>query len=478
MIDPFLDSRRSILAGENTCEALAESYLARIERQNPSLNAFVHVDPAFTLAAARDVDRRIAEGEAPGLAGLMLGVKDVICQKGQPVQCASRMLEGFESLIDSTALARLVDAGAVVLGRTNCDEFAMGSSTENSVFGPARNPHDRTRVTGGSSGGSAAAVAADLCQVALGSDTGGSIRQPASFCGVAGLKPTYGRVSRFGLVAYASSFDSIGPFARGLGDLAAVFSHLAGHDPKDNTSADEPVADYSAAGGRLEGVRIGLPSEYFDPGLDGETARLVHESIARMKRAGASTHEISLPHTDYGIAAYYVLTTAEASSNLSRYDGVRYGHRAQGATDLQELYVRSRSEGFGPEVKRRIMLGTYALSSGYYDAYYGKAQRVRTLIRQDFDKAFDEVDIIATPAAPGPAFPLGSRMEDPLSMYLSDVYTVTANLAGIPGLVVPAGSSQEGLPIGIQLLGPAFSEAELIRAGRVAWTPSLSVIPS
>lgn len=471
MRNSFLEAQASLFEGTISCREIAEEHLRRIEAENPALNAFVHVDPEATLQAADHVDVRVSAGERPALAGLMLGVKDVICQTGQPVTCSSRMLQGFESLIDSTALAGLVEAGAVVVGRTNCDEFAMGSSNENSTYGRARNPIDHDLVTGGSSGGSAAAVAAGLCHVALGSDTGGSIRQPAAFCGVAGLKPTYGRVSRFGLVAYASSFDSIGPFANGLEDLAAVFQVLAGHDPQDNTSADVPVPDYRAGleGPTLEGVRVGLPTEYFDPSLDPEIAAAVAISVERMKDAGATPVEISLPHTRYGIAAYYVLTTAEASSNLARYDGVRYGHRTEQPTDLQDLYVRSRTEGFGPEVKRRIMLGTYVLSSGYYDAYYAKAQRVRTLIRQDFQKAFEGVDVIATPATPGPAFTAGSHADDPLSMYLSDIYTVTANLAGIPGLVVPAGKTSGGLPVGIQLLGPAFSEAELLRAGSVCW---------
>ncbi|MFT5143239.1 MAG: aspartyl-tRNA(Asn)/glutamyl-tRNA(Gln) amidotransferase subunit A [Rhodothermales bacterium] len=477
MTNPFLEAQADLFAGAVSCRQLAERYLKRIDAQNASLNAFVHLDQAQTLADADAVDARVLRGERPALAGLMLAVKDVICQAGQPVQCGSRILEGFRSLIGSTALSRLTDAGAVVLGRTNCDEFAMGSSNENSVFGRAKNPHDLDRVPGGSSGGSAAAVAAGLCHVALGSDTGGSIRQPAAFCGVAGLKPTYGRVSRYGLVAYASSFDSIGPLAQGLGDLAAVMQVIAGHDAQDNTSVPEPVPDFANEMSRsVEGMRVGLPEEYFDPGLDAEIAAGVQGAIARLHEAGATTHSVSLPHTRYGIAAYYVLTTAEASSNLARYDGVRYGHRSgtgQGldGSALQNMYVASRSEGFGDEVKRRIMLGTYVLSSGYYDAYYAKAQKVRTLIRQDFQNAFDNVDVIATPATPGPAFLAGSRTDDPLSMYLSDVYTVTANLAGIPGLVVPAGQTSRRLPIGVQFLGKAFHEAELLRAGSVAWAP-------
>jgi aspartyl-tRNA(Asn)/glutamyl-tRNA(Gln) amidotransferase subunit A len=475
--DPFLVAQRDLFAGAVSCRGLAEGFLERIHARNDALNLFVLLDAERTLEAADVVDRRIAGGERPPLAGLMLAVKDVICEEGQPVTCASRILDGFTSLIGSTALFRLKDAGAVVLGRTNCDEFAMGSSNENSVYGRPRNPHRPDRVTGGSSGGSAAAVAANLCHVALGSDTGGSVRQPASFCGVAAMKPTYGRVSRFGLVAYASSFDCIGPIAEGLGDLAAVMQVLAGPDEKDNTSADQPVPEFGAGlGESVRGLRVGLPREYFDSGLGAETAACVERSVQRLKDQGATVQDVSLPHTRYGIAAYYVLTTAEASSNLARYDGVRFGHRTReplpaDGTALEEMYVRSRTEGFGDEVKRRIMLGTYALSSGYYDAYYGKAQRVRTLVRQDFERVFCDVDVLVTPVTPGPAFKAGSRTTDPLSMYMSDVYTVSANLAGIPGLVVPAGASSDGLPIGVQILGPAFAEPTLLRAGSAASVP-------
>ncbi len=471
MTDRFLAAQRDLFAGSVSCRQTAEGFLARIRAENAELNAFVLVDEQRVLNATEAVDARVAAGEKPRLAGLMLGVKDVICEAGQPVQCASRILGGFTSLIGSTALERMTAEGAVVLGRTNCDEFGMGSSNENSIYGRTPNPHDPTRVTGGSSGGSAAAVAAGLCHVALGSDTGGSVRQPASFCGVSALKPSYGRVSRFGLVAYASSFDCIGPMAAGLGDLAAVMDVIAGHDEKDSTCSTHPVPDFSSAlRESVEGLRVGLPREYFDEGLGAETAACVKESVQRLADQGAMVRDISLPHTRYGIATYYILSTAEASSNLARYDGVRYGHRSkvEAPTDpasLEAMYFQSRSEGFGEEVKRRIMLGTYVLSSGYYDAYYAKAQRVRSLIRKDFEKAFLEVDVIATPVAPGPAFRAGSKAEDPLSMYLSDIYTVTANLAGLPGLVVPAGSSSEGLPIGVQFLGPAFSEPTLLSAG-------------
>ncbi|HET6567930.1 MAG TPA: amidase family protein, partial [Rhodothermales bacterium] len=440
------------------------------------------------------------------LTGMVMAVKDVICIQGQRVTCGSRILEDFRSLYSATAVERLHEAGAIFIGKTNCDEFAMGSSNENSHFGPVRNPRNPDYVPGGSSGGSAAAVAAGMCHTALGTDTGGSIRQPAAFCGVVGLKPTYGRVSRYGLVAYASSFDCMGPFARTIEDAAAVLGIIAGHDRWDSTSAQVPVPDYRAAlQGSVAGLRIGLPRQYFAEGLDAGVRNMLEEQVAALKELGARVVEVSLPHTDYGIAAYYVLATAEASSNLARYDGIRYGYRAdlkdvrrsleserralvdaladaeaigddtelaalRGRLDaqdsfLQRLYVQTRTEGFGEEVKRRIMLGTYVLSSGYYDAYYAKAQKVRTLIRRDFDAALEEVDVILTPATPSPAFRIGEKTDDPLEMYLSDVYTVTANLAGIPGLVVPIGDHPDGLPVGLQLLGRPFDEASLFRTG-------------
>ena len=506
----FSDVRRALDREETSIEALVSSFLERIEAQNNTLGAFLHVDGEGALHHARYLDSQRARGHRRPLDGLVLGIKDVICVKGRPVTCGSRMLEGFESLYDATAVARLRDAGAVFIGKTNCDAFAMGSSNENSHFGPVRNPAHPDYVPGGSSGGSAAAVAAGLCHVALGTDTGGSIRQPAAFCGTVGLKPTYGRVSRYGLVAFASSFDTMGPITRSVEDAAVLLGAMAGHDRQDATSADVPVPDYAEAlGHSIRGVRIGLPKEYFADGLDDAIRQAIEGQIDVLREEGAEIKEVSLPHTAYGIAAYYVLATAEASSNLARYDGVRYGHRAElkagqqalaeqrratqtalkaaaadgdddrvavlqeeadGQTSaLRRLYTRSRTEGFGDEVKRRIMLGTYVLSSGYYDAYYAKAQRVRALVRHDFDCAFEEVDVLLTPATPTPAFRLGEKADDPLAMYLSDVYTVAANLAGVPGLVVPIGQhpGPPPLPIGLQLLGRHFDEAHLFQVGDV-----------
>lgn len=477
----YADARRALEQGETSCEALVSSFLERIEAENARLNAFISVDAAGALAQARTLDQRLSQGEPlPPLGGLVLAVKDVICIKDQRVTCGSRMLENFVSLYDATVIERLRAAGAIFIGKTNCDEFAMGSSNETSYFGPARNPINPDYVPGGSSGGSAVAVAAKMCHAALGSDTGGSIRQPAAFCGVVGLKPTYGRVSRYGLVAYASSLDTIGPFAHTVEDVARLLQVMAGVDRWDSTSAPVAVPDYVAALDRpMQGLRIGLPREYFAEGLDPEIRQVLEKRAAQLEAAGAVVQEVSLPHTEYGIAAYYILATAEASSNLARYDGIRYGYRADvqqirrelaesGSDDavIYRLYVRSRSEGFGTEVKRRIMLGTYVLSAGYYEAYYAKAQRVRRLIRQDFDRAFEQVDVLLTPASPTPPFPLGSKLSDPLEMYLSDVYTVTANLAGIPGLVVPVGTHSSGFPVGAQLLGRHFDEATLLQVGK------------
>ena len=505
----FADARQALDNDETSCEALVSSFLSTIEADNERLNIFLDVDDTGALHHARYLDSRRAKGDDRPLAGLILAVKDVICIKGRQVTCASHILENFESLYDATAIERLRDAGAIFIGKTNCDEFAMGSSNENSYFGPVRNPRDENYVPGGSSGGSAAAVAAGMCHAALGSDTGGSIRQPAAFCGVVGLKPTYGRVSRYGLVAYASSFDSIGPFGHSVEDVAQILNVIAGHDKWDSTCASVPVPDYTKAlTGSVRGVRIGLPKEYFAEGLDDDIRRMLHAQVEQLKEAGAEIKEVSMPHTEYGVATYYVLTTAEASSNLARYDGIRYGYRtdlkamkqemaeekqtletALAAADadgdvakvadlreqldaqdavLNRLYIQTRTEGFGDEVKRRIMLGTYVLSSGYYDAYYGKAQRVRSLIRSDFDRAFEEVDVLLTPATPTPAFELGSKTSDPMEMYLSDIYTVTANLAGVPGLVVPIGDHPSGLPVGMQLLGRHFDEALLLQVGDVA----------
>jgi len=507
----FADARRALDNDETSCQELVSSFLGAIDAANDRLNAFTFVDVEGALAEARRLDDRRIRGADLPLAGLVLAVKDVICIKDWKVTCASRILSTFESLYDATVIARLREAGAVFIGKTNCDQFAMGSSNENSFFGPVRNPHNAAYVPGGSSGGSAAAVAAGLCHAALGSDTGGSVRQPAAFCGVVGLKPTYGRVSRYGLVAYASSLDCIGPLARSVEDVARLLGVMAGVDPWDATSAPVAVPDFTRSlTGSVQGVRIGLPAEYFAEGLDDDVRRLIEVQVGRLRAAGAEVKEVALPHTEYGVATYYILAAAEASSNLARFDGVRYGYRADlgavrrglaeernaleaavavavAAGDvrqanrvraqietqdslLQRIYVQSRTEGFSDEVKRRIMLGTYVLSAGYYDAYYGKAQRVRSLIRSDFDRAFEAVDVLLTPAAPTPAFPLGSMLEDPLEMYLSDIYTVTANLAGIPGLVVPIGvhPGGRGLPVGMQLLGRPFDEETLLRVGDVA----------
>jgi aspartyl-tRNA(Asn)/glutamyl-tRNA(Gln) amidotransferase subunit A len=412
------------------------------------------------------MDARLAAGESlPPLGGVPVAVKDVILTRGVRTTCASRILEGYVAPYDSTAVTRLESAGACILGKTNCDEFAMGSSTENSGYFATRNPHDFTRVPGGSSGGSAAAVAANLAAAALGSDTGGSIRQPAAFCGVVGLLGTYGRVSRFGLVAFASSLDHIGPFGRSVGDVALVLQVIAGRDPMDSTSADVPVADYlTTLGDSVRGMKVGVPEEYF-AGLSPAIGDNIHKGIQLLEELGCAIVAINLPHTDYAVPCYYIIATAEASSNLARYDGVRYGFRSSVYEDLSEMYEKTRDRGFGAEVKRRIMLGTYVLSSGYYDAYYLKAQRVRSLITRDFQEAFDEVDVIVTPTSPIPAFRIGERVDDPLQMYLADIYTVTADLAGIPGISVPCGKTRGDppLPVGMQLLAKHFDEARLLQ---------------
>jgi len=449
--------------GRVSAVELAESALAAAERARP-LGAFVQLASERARADAAASDARRARGEARGpLDGVPVALKDLIVDEGEPCTCASRILEGFVAPYAGTAAARLRAAGAVVIGRTNMDEFAMGSSNEHSVYGPARNPWDPARTPGGSSGGSAAAVAAGVVPLALGSDTGGSIRQPASLCGVVGLKPTYGRVSRYGLVAFASSLDQIGPFARTAADCAVTLEAIAGHDPADSTSLPEPAPRLrEALTGDVSGLVIGLPKEFFAAGgVAPAVLEAVRAAVAELERAGAKAREVSLPHAPYAIATYYLIATAEASSNLARYDGVRFGRRAEAAT-LGEMYRRTRSEGFGAEVKRRILLGTYVLSAGYYDAYYRKAMQVRTLLRRDFEQAFAGSDLIAGPTTPETAFRLGERTDDPLAMYLSDVYTVSANLAGIPGLSVPCGFA-DGLPVGLQLLGRALDEATLLR---------------
>ena len=448
-----------------TARAVAEKHLARIRERDPQINAFLALSPERALAQADTIDQRIARGEPLGpLGGVPVAVKDVIVTRGVPTTAGSRILENYRPPYDATAVARLERAGALVLGKTNCDEFAMGSSTENSGYFPTRNPHDRERVPGGSSGGSAAAVADGMAVVALGSDTGGSIRQPASLCGVVGMMGTYGRVSRYGLIAFASSLDHIGPFGRTVRDVATVLGVIAGRDPLDSTSADVPVPDYwTELEKPVKGLRLGVPPEYFGAGLDSEVRARVEKGIARFRELGCEVREVSLPHTDYAIACYYIIATAEASSNLARYDGVRYGFRAPGVTALEAMYGSTRGRGFGAEVKRRIMLGTYALSAGYYEAYYRKAQKVRALLYQDFVKAFEQVDAIVTPTSPTPAFRLGEKVDDPLQMYLADIYTVTGDLAGVPGISVPCGRSKAGLPIGLQLMTRHFDEARLLQ---------------
>jgi len=444
---------------------LVGAALARAEATQRTLHAFAGLRRERALAEAAQADDRRRRGEPrSAFDGVPVAIKDNMVQTGEPTTCASRILEGFVSPYTATAVARLEQAGAIVIGRTNMDEFAMGSSTEHSSSGPTRNPWRLACTPGGSSGGSAAAVAAGIVPAALGSDTGGSIRQPASFCGVVGMKPTYGRVSRWGLVAFASSLDQIGVFTRNVRDAASLLEVISGHDPFDSTSIPEPApALRSALDGDVSGLVVGLPRECFvAEGLDPGVLTTVREAVAELERAGAKLREISLPHTRFAIATYYLIATAEASSNLARYDGVRYGRRARGARDLTEMYERTRSEGFGEEVKRRILLGTYVLSAGYYDAYYRKAQQVRTLLRGDFERAFGACDVIATPTSPEVAFELGAKTSDPLAMYLSDIYTVSANLAGVPGLSIPCGLVK-GLPVGLQLMGPLLGEATLLR---------------
>ena len=455
----------AVRSGHVTAEALATEYLERIEALDGRLGAYLLVDREGALAQARSVDQALARGQDPGpLAGICVGLKDIFTTKGLATTCASKILEGYEPPYESTVASMLKQAGAVVLGKLNMDEFAMGSSSEHSAYRVCRNPWDLERVPGGSSGGSAAAVAAGLCALAMGTDTGGSIRQPAALCGVSGIKPTYGRVSRHGLVAFASSLDQAGPLGRSAADCAAALEAVSGRDPNDATSLPHPVGAYRrACEAGVEGMTLGVPEEYFSEGLDPEIEKAVRAAIAELEAAGAKVRSVSLPHTKYAVAAYYILSPAEVSSNLARYDGVRYGHRTQQAGNLEEMYRRSRAEGFGPEVKRRIMLGTYVLSAGYYDAYYGTAQRVRTLIRRDFEQAFDSCDAIVTPTSPVPAFRLGERLSDPLEMYLADAYTISCNLAGLPGMSIPCGLTSQGLPVGVQILGPLLGEEAVFR---------------
>ncbi len=466
-------------AGSITAEEVTRAYLDRADRLEGRVHAFLHRDAEVALAKARAVDARRQSGRPVGaLAGVPIALKDVLCTRGVPTTCASRMLENFRPPYNAHVIERLIEADAIPIGKTNMDEFAMGSSTENSAFGPTRNPWDLDRIPGGSSGGSAAAVAADFAPISLGSDTGGSIRQPAALCGIVGLKPTYGRVSRYGLIAFASSLDQIGPFSHDLADTALLLKVIAGKDPRDATSVDEPVPDYpSTLDTPPRSLRIGLVREFFGEGLDPEVEAAIRDAVKVYEAAGATVQDVSLPHSRYGAPAYYIVAPAECSSNLARYDGTIFGHRAEdfapttpeeeGLPPLIRMMMASRAEGFGAEVKRRIMLGTFVLSAGYADQYYTQALKVRRLIRGDFDAAFRDVDILVGPTTPTAAFRFGEKTADPLAMYLSDIYTITTNLAGIPGLSIPCGLTRSGLPIGLQLMAPAFAEDNLLRTARV-----------
>jgi len=458
-------ARAAVQARRTTATSLADAFYAKIEKTDPEIGAYLTLSKDRALEQAARMDSLAAKGEElPPLGGVPIGIKDVMVTRGVRTTAGSKILGNYIPPYDCSAVARLEAAGAVVLGKLNCDEFAMGSSNENSAWRPVHNPRDLSRVPGGSSGGSAAAVAADMAVAALGSDTGGSIRQPASFCGVVGLMPTYGRVSRYGLIAFASSLDRIGPLTKTVRDAAIVLRAIAGRDPMDATSAEVPVPDYVAEMEKpVRELKLGVAKEYFGEGLDSEVQKSVEAAIQRLAGSGCEIVPVSLPHTEYAIPTYYIVATAEASSNLARFDGVRYGYRARDARTLSEMYRRSRDHGFGAEVKRRIMLGTYALSAGYYNAYYLKAQRVRTLLVRDFEEAFKKVDAILTPTSPTAAFKLGEKVDDPLSMYLADIFTVTADLAGIPGISVPCGETKENLPVGLQILGKHFDEATILR---------------
>jgi aspartyl-tRNA(Asn)/glutamyl-tRNA(Gln) amidotransferase subunit A len=461
-----IDAARSVILERRvTAVSLAEAHYAKIESDDPKIGAYLTLCKDRALEKASEIDLLAEKGEKlPPLAGVPVGIKDVLVTQGVRTTAGSKILGNYVPPYTCTAVAKLEAAGAVVLGKMNCDEFAMGSSNENSAWKPVHNPRDLSRVPGGSSGGSAAAVAANMAVATLGTDTGGSIRQPASFCGVVGMKPTYGRVSRYGLIAFASSLDHIGPFGRTVKDAAQVLQVIAGRDPMDSTSTDVPVPDYLAEMQKpVKGLKIGIAKEYMGEGLDAEVRKSVEAAVQKLAGLGCEIVEISLPHTKYAVPTYYIVATAEASANLARFDGVRYGFRAQGVRSLSEMYRRSRDQGFGAEVKRRIMLGTYALSAGYYDAYYLKAQRVRSLLTRDFEEAFKNVDAIVAPTSPTAAFKLGEKVDDPLAMYLADIYTVTANLAGIPGISIPCGGTKEKLPIGMQIFGKHFDEAMVLR---------------
>lgn len=451
--------RRAITSREVT-----ESVLKRIAEVEDRIHAYITLLPDLAMKQAALADDRLDKGEAEPLTGIPLAIKDLICSQGVRTTCGSHILDNFIPPYDATVIEKLKAAGAVFVGKANMDEFAMGSSTENSFFGPTRNPWDLERTPGGSSGGSAAAVAADECIASLGSDTGGSIRQPAACCGIVGFKPTYGRISRYGLVAFASSLDQIGPLAKDVRDTALLLQAISGHEPRDSTSMDIPVPDFTRAlTGEVRSMVLGVPRECFREGLDPEVANAVKEALRILEGLGARIVDVSLPHSEYAVAAYYIIAPAEASSNLARYDGVKYGFRSSATRDLMEMYKESRFQGFGTEVKRRIMLGTYALSAGYYEAYYRKASQVRTLIREDFQKAFSQCDVLLTPTAPTPAFKIGEKVDDPLQMYLSDIFTIPCNLAGLPGLSLPCGFNKEGLPIGLQVLSDYFQEEKILR---------------
>ena len=459
------EAQANLRKREISSRDLTRACLDRIAAVEPKLNAFITVCEREALAQADAADQRLASGDAPPLCGIPLGIKDIYATRGVKTTCASKILGNFVPPFDATVIAKLRAEGAVFVCKANMDEFAMGSSTENSAFGPTRNPYDLERVAGGSSGGSAAAVAAYECLASLGTDTGGSIREPASFCGVVGIKPTYSRVSRYGVVAYASSLDQVGPFSHTVRDAAIMLRALAGIDPNDSTCSARPVPDYERAlTGDVKGLRIGVPKEYFVEGMEPEVEKSVRDALANLEKAGARTVDISLPHTSYAVAAYYLVATAEASANLSRYDGIRFGLRVPAENNI-ELYEKSRAQGFGAEVKRRIMLGTFALSAGYYDAYYLKGQKVRTLIRRDFERAFETCDVVMAPVAPTTAFKLGEKTDDPLTMYLSDIFTISVNLAGLPGMSMPCGYDNAGLPIGLQIIGAPFSEETIFRVG-------------
>ncbi len=464
MTSSVTEIRRALAAGEFSSVEITQDYLARIAQHNPALNCFISVTDDIALAQARAADAALARGKAGALTGVPLAHKDLFCTDGVKTSCGSRILDNFIAPYDATVIENFRRDGAVMLGKTNMDEFAMGSSNENSWYGSVANPWNTAHVPGGSSGGSAAAVAAGLAPGATGTDTGGSIRQPAALCGVTGIKPTYGRVSRYGMIAYGSSLDQGGPFARSAEDCALLLQTMSGFDRRDSTSAEQAVPDYCGALGKgIEGLKIGLPKEYFAEGLDDSIATVIETAVAELRKLGAEIKDISLPNTSLSIPTYYVIAMAECSSNLSRFDGVRFGYRCDNPVDLEDLYKRSRGEGFGAEVKRRIMIGTYALSAGYYDAYYLKAQQLRRMIKQDFQQAFDSVDLILGPTTPETAFKLGAKTDDPVSMYLQDIYTISLNLAGLPGMSLPAGFI-DGLPVGMQLIGNYFDEAVLLNA--------------